>query len=55
MTFKVDYMNNGYKISIGSGRTFYASNLEDVAAALRHYYGGSQHENKDTCPLCRRD
>jgi hypothetical protein len=54
MTFKVNRYGCGYKISIGIGKTFYAKNLDEISAALNHYYCGSQH-NKDECPLCKED
>jgi len=62
MTFKVDTEYSGamelyYKISIGTGRTFHADNLDEVAYALQHYFRkemlGIEHEKvKDDCPLC---
>jgi hypothetical protein len=69
MTFKVEQITGyyKYKISIGTGRTFKAMNLEQVAYGLQHYFCEDLFDNKynyqkhmkhakecDYCPLCRR-
>lgn len=71
MTFKVDTeytgpMDRGYKISIGTGKTFHARSLEEVAYGMQHYFQTDLFENRfdytkhmehaktcDCCPLCR--
>lgn len=71
MTFKIDTeftgpMVKGYKISIGTGRSYHARTLEEVAVGLQHYFQTGLFENKfdytkhkehskvcDCCPLCR--
>jgi hypothetical protein len=59
MTFKVDVeyhgpMTKGYKISIGTGKTFRAHSLKEVSNALRHYFNIDDHVKPcDECPLCR--
>lgn len=53
MPFKVENYINGYKISIGTRKTFRAANLDEVKLALEHYFGKPYHGGKvDGCPLC---
>ena len=71
MTFKVDIeyhgpMTKSYKISTGTGKSYHARTLEEVAYGLQHYFQTDLFENKfdyimhkehskvcDCCPLCR--
>lgn len=55
MAFKAENDYNGYKISIGTGKTFRAEDLDEVKLALEHYFGKPYHAGAvDDCPLCRR-
>lgn len=46
----------GYSISTGDGQPVEASNVEELQAAVGHYFGNVEHEpatEKSTCPFCR--
>jgi hypothetical protein len=54
--FKVDRdPMRGYQIRIGDRRVYKATNAEEVAIALNHYYRDKKHEAQECakCPLCR--
>ena len=67
MSFKIDRENNRYKISIGTGETYRANNLQEVVYALQHYFQESipmypfeyhrhaeQNKIDNRCPLCTK-
>jgi hypothetical protein len=51
---KRDYLEcQGYRISIGIGRTFHADTIDQVKLALEHYFSKPWHgETLGDCPLC---
>jgi len=64
--FKIELYNDRYKISIGTGKTFSAANLQEVVYALQHYFRESiaeypfdykkhqEHAKEcNCCPFCR--
>ena len=54
--FKVDKdAMDRYHISIGVGKIYSTRDINEVKAALGHYYGkdGCRAGNNPSCPLCR--
>lgn len=67
--FKITPYGNGYKISIGTGKTYRADNLQEVIYAMEHYFNQgipayssktfslTEHRKHNEvchcCPLCR--
>jgi hypothetical protein len=67
MSFKVDKGVKLYHISIGTGKTYTANNLQEVVYALQHFFRESipqypfefHNINMETkqysdCPFCRK-
>lgn len=50
--FSVTTDQLSYKISIGTGKTFRARDLDEVTAALYHYFAHGMPHDKKRCPLC---
>lgn len=64
--FQVKRKGNGYTISIGTGKTHQAKNLQEVVYGMQHYFQESisgypfeyhkhiEHNKEcNCCPLCR--
>ena len=54
MGMKIESECNRYKISIGTGKTFYARNVEEIHKGVDHYFGHTSHKGvHQGCPFCR--
>lgn len=54
--FRVEHDSVGFKISLSDGKRggYKARDVDEVVAALRHYYATPAHiVSQDNCPLCR--
>jgi hypothetical protein len=45
---------NGFKIGIGTGKTFFARDLDEIVLSVEHYFCLKPHiKTMRNCPLCR--